>query len=45
MQTKNPMEFFRNLPPKTCPECGEHMTEQAESYRVECDSCLANHDK
>ncbi|MFE4894667.1 protein YhfH [Peribacillus butanolivorans] len=26
------MEFFRTLPPKQCPECGDQITEQAESY-------------
>ncbi|WP_442857592.1 protein YhfH [Bacillus sp. mrc49] len=42
MQTKNPMEFFRNLPPKQCTECGTTITEQAESYLLECDHCLSN---
>lgn len=40
MQTKNPMEFFRNLPSKQCPECGDMVHEQAESYLMECDRCL-----
>lgn len=37
----SPLEFFRSLPPKMCPECGEHMHEQAESYMMECDRCLS----
>ena len=31
MSLKSPMEFFRTLPKKTCPECGEKMEEQAEN--------------
>jgi ArsR family metal-binding transcriptional regulator len=38
---KNPVEFYRNLPKKECAECGEHMEEQAESYLLECERCLA----
>lgn len=45
MQTKNPMEFFRNLPPKQCPECGCHVVEQAESYMMECERCLSKKDE
>ncbi|PKR82775.1 protein YhfH [Heyndrickxia camelliae] len=38
----NPVEFFRNLSRKICPECGEHIhEEQAESYIMECERCLA----
>ncbi|GHH98381.1 protein YhfH [Neobacillus kokaensis] len=37
----SPVEFFRTLPKKECPECGEHMEEQAESYMMECDRCLS----
>jgi hypothetical protein len=37
----SPVEFFRNVPKKECPECGQHMEEQAESYLMECDRCLA----
>ncbi|MBS4173090.1 protein YhfH [Bacillus sp. FJAT-49736] len=38
----NPIEFFRTLPKKICPECGENIhEEQAESYLIECDRCLA----
>lgn len=41
MQTIKPMEFFRNLPPNQCPECGIEISEQAESYLMECDHCLS----
>ncbi|MDQ0216347.1 ribosomal protein L37AE/L43A [Oikeobacillus pervagus] len=39
---QSPVEFFRTLPKKVCPECGEHIQEQAESYLFECERCLAN---
>jgi ribosomal protein L37AE/L43A len=38
---QNPVEFFRTLPKKVCPECGQNIQEQAESYLMECDRCLA----
>jgi NADH pyrophosphatase NudC (nudix superfamily) len=38
---QSPVEFFRALPKKVCPECGEKMNEQAESYLMECDRCLS----
>ena len=41
----NPVEFFRNLPKKECPECGQHIEEQAESYLMECDRCLAKREE
>ncbi|WP_100331082.1 protein YhfH [Bacillus xiapuensis] len=41
----SPVEFFRTMPPKTCPECGEYIREQAESYLMECDRCLAKKDE
>ncbi|WP_318508911.1 protein YhfH [Bacillus sp. T3] len=41
MLIQSPVEFFRTLPNKTCPECGESMFEQAESYLSECDRCLS----
>ncbi|MGJ7921562.1 protein YhfH [Neobacillus sp. LXY-4] len=41
MLMKSPVEFYRQLPYKVCSECGEHMTEQAESYLQECDRCLS----
>ncbi|MBL4953925.1 YhfH family protein [Neobacillus sp. YIM B02564] len=37
----SPVEFFRNLPEKVCPECGQQIEEQAESYFMECDHCLS----
>jgi len=37
----NPVEFFKNLPKKVCPECGQMVEEQAESYLMECERCLA----
>ena len=33
-------EFFKNLPKKECPECGQIVEEQHESYIMECDHCL-----
>lgn len=38
---QSPVEFFRNLPKKVCAECGQNIHEQAESYLLECDRCLA----
>jgi hypothetical protein len=38
---QSPVEFFRNLPKKICAECGQNIHEQAESYLLECDRCLA----
>jgi len=35
----SPVEMFRDLPKKVC---GEYIEEQAESYMMECDRCLAN---
>lgn len=37
----SPVEFFKQLPKKVCPECGQHVEEQAESYLMECERCLA----
>ncbi|PLR98771.1 protein YhfH [Bacillus sp. T33-2] len=37
----SPVEFFRRLPNKECPQCGERIHEQAESYLMECDRCLS----
>ncbi|QPC46008.1 protein YhfH [Mangrovibacillus cuniculi] len=36
----NVMEFFRELPKKTCTKCGEHIEEQHECYGNVCDHCL-----
>lgn len=41
----SPVEFFRQLPKKICVECGEPMEEQAESYVIECERCLAKKDE
>ncbi|MEW9110197.1 protein YhfH [Cytobacillus gottheilii] len=40
---QSPVEFFRNLPKKQCPECGQPFSEQAESYLVECQECTNKH--
>ena len=37
----SPVEFFQTLPKKVCPEWGQIMEEQAESYLMECDRCLS----
>lgn len=41
MMMKSPVEFFRTLPKKVCPECGQTVKEQAESYLMECDRRLS----
>lgn len=33
-------EFFKNLPPKKCAECGTEIDEQHDCYAQECNSCL-----
>ncbi|RAK19500.1 YhfH-like protein [Anoxybacillus vitaminiphilus] len=33
-------EFFKNLPPKKCIECGQEMEEQHECYGNKCNECL-----
>ncbi|WP_338470633.1 protein YhfH [Niallia sp. XMNu-256] len=42
---QSPVEFFRSLPKRECPECGHGIEEQAESYLMECDHCLRNRDE
>ncbi|WP_428909576.1 protein YhfH [Niallia sp. Krafla_26] len=42
---QSPVEFFRNLPKRMCPECGAVIEEQAESYIMECDHCLREKDE
>ncbi|MBU8907302.1 protein YhfH [Desertibacillus haloalkaliphilus] len=37
-------EFFRNLPPKTCTDCGSEIDEMHESYHNQCDKCLRHAD-
>ncbi|MBT2700661.1 YhfH family protein [Bacillus sp. ISL-40] len=32
-------EFFKNLPSKTCTNCGKKIEEQYESYVNTCDNC------
>jgi hypothetical protein len=41
MMMMTPVDFFKTLPAKQCPECGQIMDEQAESYMMECDHCLS----
>ncbi|AGK54300.1 MAG: hypothetical protein K0S25_1014 [Bacillus sp. (in: firmicutes)] len=41
MLIQNQVEISNHLPYKVCPECGEHMNEQAVSYLQECDRCLS----
>jgi hypothetical protein len=36
----NSTEFFKNLPPKKCTECGKEIEEQHECYGNTCDGCL-----
>lgn len=36
----NVVEFFKNLPPKRCTECGEAVSEQHECYGTKCEKCL-----
>ncbi|WP_069202997.1 protein YhfH [Bacillus testis] len=33
------VEFFKNLPPKKCTECGKAIEEQHECYGNTCDQC------
>lgn len=34
-------EFFKNLPPKQCVDCGTEIKEQHESYLNQCEHCLS----
>nr|WP_199880548.1 protein YhfH [Bacillus massiliglaciei] len=34
------MESMSTLPGTHCPECGEAVEQQVESYLMECDRCL-----
>lgn len=36
---ENALEFFRNLPPKKCTDCGETIEEQHECYGNKCEKC------
>ncbi|WP_080845965.1 protein YhfH [Cytobacillus gottheilii] len=42
---QSPVEFFRNLPKKQCPNCGHTFSEQAESYLMECQDCSSDNIK
>ncbi|MBO0993635.1 protein YhfH [Bacillus sp. SD088] len=33
------VEFFKELPPKKCSQCGEKIVEQHECYGNLCDQC------
>jgi tRNA(Ile2) C34 agmatinyltransferase TiaS len=37
-----PIELYSPKPTKVCPECGQYMEEQVESFMYECERCLAN---
>lgn len=37
----NYLEFYRNLPPKICVDCGHVIIEQHESYLTKCEHCLS----
>lgn len=37
---ENIVEFFRNLPAKTCTECGDSVAEQHECYSNKCENCM-----
>ncbi|WP_170006666.1 protein YhfH [Bacillus fonticola] len=34
------LEFFRQLPPKVCHQCGEKIDEQADCYQNTCHRCV-----
>ncbi|AGT31002.1 protein YhfH [Geobacillus stearothermophilus] len=34
------LEFFKNLPPKKCSQCGKTIDEQHECYGNTCSDCL-----
>ncbi|MGJ7919441.1 protein YhfH [Neobacillus sp. LXY-4] len=38
---ENALEFFRNLPPKNCTDCGNPIEEQHECYGNQCEKCLS----
>jgi hypothetical protein len=37
-------EFFKNLPPKICCDCGKVVEEQHECYGDKCDKCIGLED-
>jgi YhfH-like protein len=42
---KNYLELHRNIPEKTCIECGCVIEEQHESYLYECERCMGKHER
>lgn len=42
---EKPLDFYKNLPKKTCATCGKEMDEQSESYVSECEKCLKGKEK
>ncbi|MEK3887497.1 protein YhfH [Bacillus sp. FSL K6-3431] len=36
---QNVVDFFKNLPPKICTNCGDQVAEQHECYGTTCDKC------
>lgn len=38
---ENVVEFFKNLPKKSCVKCGSTMEEQSECYSHHCEDCLS----
>jgi len=41
----NDLEFYKNLPPKICVDCGYTFIEQHESYLTKCEYCLSKEDE
>lgn len=37
----NSVEFYKNLPPKQCCDCGSVIQEQHECYYNHCEECLS----
>ncbi|MFD2681310.1 protein YhfH [Bacillus seohaeanensis] len=40
----NVVEFFKNLPPKSCAQCGAEIEEQHECYGIYCEKCTTDHE-
>jgi ribosomal protein L37AE/L43A len=40
-----PIDLINTTAKKVCPECGQYMNEQVESYMYECERCLAKKDE
>ncbi|WP_425590486.1 protein YhfH [Fictibacillus sp. b24] len=45
LKMKNYLELHRNIPDKTCTECGCVIEEQHESYLYECERCMGKHER